>query len=149
MRCGLGDRPRGDDLAGDDRREHAFLLLVAARAGERGGDDVGGEQRTGRDVGAEGVGDEREVDDAGAADAAAPEVFGHEERHPPELGTLAPVVTLEPVVGHGELPHLHDRAFALQELPGGVPEELLVVAERDFHRALLSFFGSVVILVRI
>ena len=64
VRCGLGDGPRGDDLTGDDRREHTFLLLVAARPGERGGDDIGREQRTGRDVGAERVGDEGEVDDA-------------------------------------------------------------------------------------
>ena len=151
MRCGLGHGPGGDDLTGDDRREHTCLLLVAARAGERGGNHVGGEERTRRDVRTEGVGDERQVDNAGAADAAAPEVFGNEERRPSELRTLAPVVTLETSVRGGELAHLHDRAFALQELPSGVSEELLVVAQRDFHPcpSLLILPADAAILARI
>ena len=44
VRCGLGDGPGGDDLTGDDRGEYAALLLVGARAGQRGSHHVRGEQ---------------------------------------------------------------------------------------------------------
>ena len=75
-------------------RTSACCSLVA-RAGQRGGHDVAREQRAGRDVRAERVGDEGEVGRPVPADAAAAELLGDEQRRPAELGALAPVVGLE------------------------------------------------------
>ena len=69
--------------------------VVRAAALEGGGDDVGRDQRSGRGVATELVGDEREVDEAVAADAAAAVGLGHEQRRPAELGAAAPVLGLE------------------------------------------------------
>ena len=125
------------------------MLFVGARAGQRGSNHIRGEQRTGRDVGAERVGDERQIDDTRAADAATAKVLGYEERCPAEFRALAPVVTFEAGVRPREFPHLGNRALALQELQRRVAEELLVVGQRDFHRALLSSCIRLVILARI
>ena len=95
VRRRLGGRPGGDDVAGDDRREDLGLVLGRPGTGERRRDDVARQQWARRDVGAEGIRHEGEVGEAVLTDAAAAELLGHQQRHPTQLGALAPVVALE------------------------------------------------------
>ena len=53
-------------------------------------------KRPRRGVAAELVGDEAEVDQAGAADGPAAVLLAHQQRGPPELGAAAPVGRVEP-----------------------------------------------------
>ena len=82
---------------------------------------------------AEGVRDDREVDDPVSAHAAAALRFGHEQRRPPQLAALAPVRRIEPVVSGRQVSDAADRALGRQEPPRRVAEELLVVGERQLH----------------
>ena len=129
----LAHAPRGHELAGDDRGQHLGALLVARRPRERGRHHVGGQQRPGRGVPAELVGHQREVDHAPPAHTPATEVLRDQERGPTQLRALAPVVTVEALLVLGERPDGRDRRLAVEEPPGRVPEELLVVGQGDLH----------------
>ena len=63
---------------GEQRVQDALMSLVTGRA-QRGGDDVGGDQRPGRGVRAELVRGDREVVETGSADRAAALLFGYQE----------------------------------------------------------------------
>src|SRR5689334_20584310 len=86
--------PRRDRVAGEQVGDHLYGALPAERA-ERSGDGVGRDEGTWRRVPAELVGDKRQIGEAVAADRAAAVRLTDEQRRPPELGTGAPVVSVE------------------------------------------------------
>ena len=100
--AGTGDAPRADDLAGDDPGQDPGAQLGRPTVGDRGRDDVGGRERSRRHQPAHLLGDDHEIEQPRAAEAAAAVGLGHEERGPPQLGAARPPRAVEAVGGVGE-----------------------------------------------
>src|SRR5207302_5812735 len=99
---------------------------VYARRAQGGGDDVAGHERSRSGVATELIGDQGEVDEPVAADAAAPVVLADQERGPTEVDASAPVllVVARPTVATAT--QLGCRHLLVEELRRGLAEELLV-----------------------
>jgi len=125
--------PRHERLAREDAGKHSGTLLVGARRRHRAGRDVRRHEGTGRDDTAHLLGDDGQVEQAAAAEAAATVGFGDEERREPELGGLAPPRRIEALSAFGPRPHGRDRALVVQEFLHRLVEQLLIVGESQVH----------------
>ena len=100
---------------------------------EGGGDHVGRDERSGSSVAAEFVGEKAEVDQPGAADRAAPVLFAHQQRGPPEFGPAPPVRRIESGLVVAERAERVGRHLLRQESRHASAEESLIVAQAQQH----------------
>ncbi len=141
-----GERPCRDVLAGHDRRQHLPLRLRTL-GGDRCGDDVHRDERSGLHEAADLLGDQRGVDQPVAADAAAAVGLRHQHREPAQLGRLLQPAAVESGRVVVQRPGAFEREFGLDEADGRLVEERLVVVERQFHAG--NTVASILVTVRI
>ena len=131
---GIAEHPGGRRLTRADGRQDPRLLLGRSCRGERGGDDIHADEGTGLECTAPFLGDDRQVTKALARDASASELLWHQQGEPPELAGAAEVARREVGLAPDQLSHHGQWACRVDETRRGLPEELLVAAEAEFHR---------------
>ena len=126
VRRRLRQAPRARRVTTEQFSQGPGLLLAATPAPDGGGNDVATQEGTRRRVQAELVGHEGQVPDALLTDAATPGRRGHDQGGPSELRTTLPEVALVAGCVRGQIPHLLEGAFCLEEPFRCVFEELLI-----------------------
>ncbi len=126
-------RPRADGLAGQRPRDERGVGAGVRRLGQRGGDDVDGQERPRGGEPAGLPGDDRRVDEPRARDAAAAELLPDQQRGPAQFRALPPGAAVEGPARVMQRARHGDRAGLAEELRGGGLQQPLVGRQVEPH----------------
>ena len=125
-------RRSGDGAARDQFAEHR-PLEIARLPRQRGGNDIAIDQRPRRGVPSEFICDERQIDRAAPADAAAAIGFVDQAHRPAEFGAAAPIIGLETGGIMAILAQARERDMRIEKPRGSVAKQVLIRSETMPH----------------
>ena len=130
---GLAVAPGANDLTRKQSAKPLGALCGHAVSRDRPGDDVGGNEGTRCGMPTEFEGEQGQVRERAPRDAAPAVLFAHEQRGPPELGALGPVVRGESLWVVAQSSQLGRWHSIRQVLPRRLDEEFLLRGDLQLH----------------